>query len=113
MSDGLLKLSFAIAILGTLAIIFLSNNLEPKAIEISSINEKMLDEWVKVSGKVVYSQNTNSLNIFTISDSTASINCIFRGNENVSENSVVEVLGKLTEYEGELEIDVSRIKNAA
>jgi len=114
MAENLLKISFAVAILGTLAIVFLSNNLEPKAVPISGINERMIDEWVNIRGKVIQETDLESMKILTIDDGTASINAVLMGKTNSSFRGVnVEILGKVTEYRNELEIEISRIKNAA
>ena len=107
---SLLKLSLIIALLGTFALLVLSQNIEPKTAKISGINEKMLDEWVKISGSVVDKQDYSSLRIITLEDETASINCVLQQNENLSMGSDVEITGKIIEYKGELEIDVSGIR---
>lgn len=110
---NLLKVSLITAILGTLAIVFLSNNLEPSTTAISSINEKMLDEWVKISGKVVDESSFEHLRILTIDDGSASIKALLREDINKSfKGSTMTILGKVIEYKNELEVEISRI-NAA
>jgi RecJ-like exonuclease len=108
----LLKLSLVVAILGTLAIAFLSDNIEPKTTEISSINERMLDEWVKISGNVVAEKNLDNLQILTVDDGSAAINAVLRENASGFQGHSVAILGKVIEYDNELEIEISSIKNA-
>ena len=107
---ALLKLSLIIALLGTFALLLLSQNIEPDTTKISGINENMLDEWVRISGKVVQEKNYASLKIITVSDETASINCVLRQNENISLGSSIDITGKVIEYRGELEIETADIR---
>lgn len=110
-TNSLLKLSLVVAILAILVIVLLANNLEPKTITISAINERMLDEWVKISGKVVDERTFENLKILTIDDGNATINAILREKENSSFlYQHVIILGKVIEYKNELEIEISRIE---
>lgn len=108
---SLMKLSFAIAVLGTLAVVFLSNSLEPPIIQISNINERMLDEWVRISGNVIDEKNFDNLQILTIDDGNATINAVLREKASSFQNHDVVILGKVIEYENELEIEISSIKS--
>lgn len=107
---SLLKLSLVIAFLGTFILLFLSQSIEPTARAVSSINEKNLDAWIKIQGIVVDEQTFSTLKIITVSDETASINCVLQQNENISVNSKVEITGKIIEYKGQLEIEVSDLR---
>lgn len=108
---NLLKLCLITALVGTFLIVILANNLEPEAKTIDTINEKMFDEWIKVQGNVTQERDTSGLKILTVNDGTASINCILRKNVSYSfENQKVEVQGKITDYKGEIEIEISKIK---
>ncbi|MEM4153037.1 MAG: OB-fold nucleic acid binding domain-containing protein [Candidatus Pacearchaeota archaeon] len=106
----LLKLSIVIALITIFLIAILANNLEPKTKAIETITERNLDEWVKIQGKVTHIKETETLKILTINDGTAAINCIFRKKLNINENSHVEIIGKVIDYKGELEIEISQIK---
>lgn len=72
--------------------------------------KKSLDEWIKIQGRVVDEQTFSTLRIITVSDETASINCVLQQNENLSINSKVEVTGKIVEYKGQIEIEVSDLR---
>lgn len=110
----LLKLSLAIALMTVFLITILANVLEPETRAIETITERNLDEWVKIEGTVTQLREVETLKIITINDKTASINCIFRKksdvSEKISENSYVEVIGKVIDYKGELEIEASQIR---
>lgn len=109
-TKSLLKLALITAILGTFVVIILANNLEPSAIAISSINEKMLDEWVSIQGKVVDEQIFGDLHIITIKDDSASIRALLPKKTSFLLNKEVVILGKVIEYRNELEVEISRIK---
>ena len=109
-TKSLLKLALITAIFGTLVIVFLANNLEPSAIQISSINEKMLDEWVKISGKVVDEQIYENLHIITVKDKSASIRALLPEKTSSLLNKNAVILGKVIEYRNELEVEISRIR---
>lgn len=108
----LLKLSLVVALVSTFIIIILANNLEPNIKKIETINEKSLDEWVKIQGRVTQETDVETLKILTINDGTASINCILRKNPSkISfKDQQVTVLGKIIDYKGNFEIDISEIK---
>lgn len=113
-TKSLLKLSLIVALIGTFVIIILANNLEPKVRKIETINEKSLDEWVKIQGTIVQDYTKENLKIITVNDGTASINCILRKksdsfNENLK-GKRVEILGKVIEYKDEIEIEINSLK---
>lgn len=109
-TSNLLKLSLIIALVGTFMVVILANNLEPSTKTIDSINERSIDEWIKVQGNVTQETDVSGLKIITVNDGTASISCILR--KNVSYNfkdQRVEIQGKITDYKGDIEIDISKI----
>lgn len=109
-TKSLLKLALITAIFGTLVIVFLANNLEPPTISISDINEKMLDEWVSIQGRVVDEQIYGNLHIITVSDESASIRALLPEKTSSFLENNVAILGKVIEYRNELEVEISRIR---
>ncbi len=107
----LLKLSLIIALIGTFVIVILANNLEPNISKISSINEKMIDEWVRIKGNVTNQRSTEGLTILTIYDGTAGIRAIMYKNMNEDlEGSEIIILGKIIIYKDEIEIQIEKIQ---
>ncbi|MCX8194013.1 MAG: OB-fold nucleic acid binding domain-containing protein [Candidatus Pacearchaeota archaeon] len=106
----LLKLSIVIALITIFLITILANSTEPKTRVIETITERNLDEWVKIEGTVTQVRDFETLKIITVNDKTASINCILRKKSNISEKSYVEIIGKVIDYKGELEIEISQLK---
>ncbi len=107
---ALLKLSLVIALVSIFIIAILATNLEPSARKIETINEKSLDEWVKIQGTVTQQREYDTLKIITVNDGTAAINCVLRFDTVPLENKTVEILGKIVDYKGDFEVDVSRLK---
>jgi len=105
----LTKLALLTALAGTILLIILSKSLEPKEISISEINEKMIDEYVKISGNVTSAKTYSSLTVFTLKDETDEIKVASYKEFNISGN--VEVIGKVQEYKGILEIEAEKIQS--
>jgi RecJ-like exonuclease len=97
-------------------IIFLANNLEPKIMSISSIDEKMLDNWVRIQGNVLninkinMNNSANPLVIISLKDNSSFMDIVFRKDINLSIGQNIEVLGKVSEYNQEIQIETSKIK---
>jgi RecJ-like exonuclease len=105
----MLKPAFITAIAGTFILLILSNNLEPPLIKVSDINERYLDNYVKIQGKIEEIKQSDSLTIIKLSEDNSSINIIAQ-NAAFQKKSYVEVIGKVVEWHGTLEIEASRIK---
>lgn len=106
------KIALATAILGTIALLILSFYLEPKIIEIGQINEKMIDKIVMIRGNITDVKEKEGITIAKIQDNiedNASIDLIFYKNQKI-EKEMYEVIGKVTEYRGKLQIEVQRMK---
>lgn len=106
----LLKISLIVALIGTFIISILAANLEPSVRSIETINERSIDEWVKIQGIVAQEKVIENLKIFTVNDGTASIACVLRKQSDSLKDKKVEVLGKVIDYKGTLEIEVNSIK---
>lgn len=112
-TKSLMKLSLIVLFISLFTLIVLSNYLEPKTIEIEKIEKNMLEEWVKIKGNVseikTIKTKTGMMTSFKITDETGSIEVFFYGSVNLTEK--VEVIGKITEYKGRLQLQAKKIKN--
>ncbi|UCD20761.1 MAG: hypothetical protein JSW08_03235 [archaeon] len=108
----LLKLSLIVALVGLFILIILVNNVEPDSTAISNINERMLDQWVKITGEVTNSKEISTemgkLTLFTVQDYTDSISVVFYDEIELSDNA--EVTGTVSEYEGQIQIIARKIR---
>jgi RecJ-like exonuclease len=105
----MLKPALITTIIGIILLMLLSFNLEPGIKKISEISDSDLGNFVKVYGKIENVKQTDTLTIIKVADGNISINVI-ADNAQFEVNSSVEVIGKVTEYKGTLEIEASRIK---
>ena len=105
----LTKLALMTFLVGLIALFFLSSSLEPKSIKISDISSKMMDNYVKISGTITKIKQFDTLTSLTISDDTDNITVICP-KTNISKDSFVEVIGKVKEYKGILEIEAEKIQ---
>jgi RecJ-like exonuclease len=86
----------------------LSQNLEPKLIEIKDIKGSMMDKTVKIQGQLIKIKQTDAMSILSVNDNTETIS-VLSPKTNISLNSSLEIIGKVTVYKGMLEIDAEKI----
>ncbi len=107
---SLLIASLVCSLIGLFLIILLANHLEPSLITIKSIDENNLDNFVKVQGTVTEIKETEGLSIFTIKDKTNSMKIVSYEKPLLMRNQEIEVVGKVVEYQGTLELEATTIK---
>jgi RecJ-like exonuclease len=105
---SLKKISLATAIIGLIMIILLSYNLEPKKSDISSLDSKDIGKFVKIAGEVT-SAKSGETSFFEVSDGTGGISVVYFGKIDISKGAEIEVIGKVDEYKGILELKADKI----
>lgn len=108
--ESLLSLSLIGSVLGILIISFLATNLEPNMKDIVEIDERNLEEVVKIQGKITFIREYENLVVFTLDDETGKIDCVFYESIILEKNQAIEVIGKVIEYKGKIEIEANKIK---
>lgn len=104
------KIALVTAILGTIALLILSFYLEPKIVEIGQINEKMIDKIIMIKGNITKIDVKEGITIAKINGiNNSSIDLVFYKKFDV-EKGMHEVIGKVAEYRGKLQIEVQRMK---
>ncbi|MDP4012699.1 MAG: hypothetical protein Q8R00_03795 [Candidatus Nanoarchaeia archaeon] len=103
------KLSLISSIIGIILIIGITNSLEPQTIKILDINRDLLDQQVKVSGKIDSIIKKDSLTILNVKD-VKTIPIVLFENADFKKGSKVEVTGRVSEFQKELQITASYIK---
>ena len=96
------------AIIGIVAIILLSGMLEPKLIKISDIDSGMVGESVRVVGDISKIKQTK-ITSFTIKNDSSDIYAFSYEKLNISQGNY-EAIGKVNEYHGILEIEISKLR---
>lgn len=113
MNDNqLLKLSLICSLIGVFILIILSERIDISQSNIANITKDNVDKTVKIKGYITSFTETPGLYIMNIKDTTASITAIvFKEDQlNITKGSLVEVEGKVKEYNDILEINAELIK---
>ncbi len=107
----LLKISLSISLIGILFLLFLSNNLSPKQINIKDINNKLLNQKVKVQGQVfnIRTYEDSNFQIISIKDTTGKIDTTLNNPINITNNQTIIVIGIIKEYNKTLQIQAEKI----
>lgn len=127
MEDQLIfKIALATSILGLMGMMFFADDIAPREVKIMDLNRGMLDEDVSVEGVVQSVKKSSQSNTYfmDIMDGTGKISLIIfdsnvqdlqKANISISglSNRRVKVTGKVSEYQGKIEIilkDASSLK---
>lgn len=118
--DKLLKIALVTSLIGLIGLIIFTPTIEVKKVKIEEINRGMIDEEVSIDCVVseVKSSSSGSSYFLTINDGTGQIPLIIFESQiaQMQSNSLeiedfkdkkVNVIGKITEYNGQLEIILS------
>ncbi len=118
--DKLLKIALVTSLIGLIGLIIFTPSIEVKEVKIEDINRGMIDEEVSINCVVsdVKSSSSGSSYFITINDGTGQMNLIIFESQlsQMQSNSLdiedfknkkVNVVGKITEYNNEMEIILS------
>jgi len=99
----LLKLSFLISILGIFLLLLISNIIQPKPI--TNYSELKLNNYVKTSGKITSINNFQDFLVIKLNNNiTITCNCKLKANQTIL------VIGQVTEYKNQLQIQADKLK---
>jgi len=107
----LFKLSICVSLIGVFFLLALSNFLEPKLIEIKSIDAGFLDKPVKINGQILNIRNYNQSNfqVLLIQDKTGKIEIVINKITNLQKLQNITAIGRITEYEKDLQVQADKI----
>lgn len=118
--DKLLKIALVTSLIGLIGLIIFTPSIEVKEVKIEDINRGMIDEEVSINCVVsdVKSSKSGSSYFLTISDGTGQMPLVIFESQaaqmqtnnldiNDFKNKKVNVVGKITEYNNEMEIVLS------
>ena len=118
--DKLLRIALITSLIGIIGLIIFTPTIEVKEVEIKDINRGMIDEEVKISCVVqdISQSSSKSSYFLTINDGTGQMPLIsfesqaaeIQSNNfdiNDFKDKKVEVVGKITEYNSQLELILS------
>ena len=106
-----LKISFAIALIGILLLLFIANSINPKLTYVQDINNKLLNKKITVKGQIfnIKTYQESNFQIISIKDSTGEIDVVLNNPINITKNQNVIIIGKVTEYNNTLQIQADKI----
>ncbi len=110
---NLLKVALICSLVGIVALYLISENMEIKQRNIEKITIDDIDKNVKVKGVVKGLFENDKVMIITIEQPQDMKVVLFKSkNESIGifEGNEIEVIGKVDEYEGELEIIGNRVR---
>lgn len=115
--DKLLRIALVTSLIGIIGLIIFTPTIEVKKIDIEDINRGMIDEEVKIDGVIqdISQSSSKSSYFLTVNDGTGQIPLIIFESQaaEIQSNSFdiddfegrkVEAVGKITEYNSQLEI---------
>ncbi len=105
--EDILKVLIVISLSGILLLLFLSNILEPKLIDIEKINNRMVNRKVKISGTVIEIYDKETFKILIVKDKTGKINVLCKCRD--IKNESIEVIGRVKKYKNQLQINADKI----
>ena len=109
----LLKIALIVAVLGISILFFVSSNLEVNEKTIDKINKDNVEEQVKLKGIVSRITELNTTAFIELTQPSAIDIVIFKekkGNLTLKPGDKIEIIGKIDEYDGNLEIIAQRIR---
>jgi len=108
----ILRIALGTSLVGVLFLLLICNFLEIDLIKINEISEELIDENIKIKGKVTNVKETPKVLLFDLEDMTGKIKVIVFSEEAIDLKPYVTVEGTVTEYKGELEVNAKRIYDA-
>jgi len=107
----LLKISFAVSVIGILLLLFLSSTIPPKKLSIIDINNNHLNKRVQVQGTIfsIKTYQDSDFQVISIKDQTGSIDITTNKIFNITKSQQINVIGKVKEYKQNLQIQADKI----
>jgi RecJ-like exonuclease len=108
--EKLTKITFSISLIGVLLLLFIANRAEPELIYIEDITETMINQQVKIIAEISMIRNMDEFQVIMVKDETGIIDVTANSKApmNKTDNEVM-IIGKVSEYEGELQINANKI----
>lgn len=117
MNDSkIFKISLITLVVGLMGIILLSGYVHPEKLSIKQIDKSKIDNQIEVDATIKSITKTKSnTQIIKLTDKTGSIDLIIFSstdfNTNLTKNQKINVIGRVTQYNGQLELILEESKN--
>ncbi|RAP52973.1 MAG: hypothetical protein BZ138_02005 [Methanosphaera sp. rholeuAM270] len=117
MNDNkLLKISLITVIVGLVGIILLSGYVNPEKLAINEIDKSKIDNQIELEATIdTITKTRTNTQIIKLSDKTGSINMVIfpttTMNTKLEKNQKIDVIARVTQYNGNLELILEESKN--
>lgn len=110
------KISLVTTVIGLIGIVLLSGYVNPETVTINQIDKSKIDNQVELDATVIsVTQTRTNTQIIKLGDETGTINLIIFSSVDLktklSKNQHVRVIGKVTQYNNDLELILEESKN--
>ena len=105
--EKLLKYSIFISLIGLMILFLINQFIEIEKTPISQIDESYLGKTVKIEGAITNIQNRGNISLLSIDRSV--IDIVVFSKIHIEKGTNVSIIGKVEEYDGELQIRVDRV----
>ncbi len=106
----LFKVALSCSLIGIIFLLILSDMVEAEPVNIKDVNANFLGKEIKVIGKAINIVQKEKVTFFDIKGNTGIIKATAFRNINVGEGNKIEILGKVEEYKGKMQLNVKIIK---
>ena len=111
----LLKIALILTLAGLFVLYILSDNINVKEINIDKINDERIGNMVKILGRVDKVTELDKVTFIDVSQPATAKVVVFREKEKddaleLEQDDYVEIIGKIEDYEGEMEVIAERIR---
>lgn len=112
--DTLLKIALSCSLIGITVLFFISENIEIESEALNDINVNMIGENVVIKGRITKARDYEKVLILTVEDAktkkTMPVIVFKDGKTKINENTDVEIIGEIREYNGKMELIADEIK---
>ena len=108
--NQLIKISFICALMGMALLFVLAGKLDLKSSNISEIKNGMVEKNINIKGYVNNINNKGAIQLINVEDNTGNIEAVVYGKSKLGKGDLVEIFGRVSKYDGNLQINVDSIK---
>lgn len=107
--NKLLIVAILCSVMGVLIILFVAERTNVELVSISEIDDSFIEKEIRVQGKVVSFKQLEKVALFSVSDGEE-IKVVIFDEIDLKNGYDVEVVGKVVEYKGELEMEGNLVR---
>ena len=105
------RISLITSFIGVIALLVLSQFIEPRTVQIRDIDERMIGQTISVYGNITSIRILDNMELLTLKslEDESEITIVVFGKAEIA-NGIVNIKGKVKEYHNQLEIEATEIR---